>query len=915
MKVKNLIIVLIMVVGVNLLANNLVQNPGFEDSSISSGKDISEEIKPKAIKAEQGFCYKATLTLGRTADQDGKSECILLEDGKPLSTPHSKHQDIRDTGKGKYSHWTVTSLYFSASDNSDPRTNGRKYTLSKRTASDYLNKWIVRDANGGANTYHYHLTKEGGGHGPAGVHSGKNAIEIYSSGRITNLAQGIEIVQPGRYRVSFYARPNGATFVSQLNIKLSNQDRNVVIVSQAWRQYFVDFDLSKPEKTELIFRSQNLGIAIDDIKLDLVPTNGETGQIFCDLYPSSPSRAKDIQYYFPGVKQWINYALSSPQMPKMDIAPTLNFIIPKEVKVEGFNLPVLERFRPDQVKKMELTTSETKLNGVEAVCYSLPMPKLYKGITESVYPGFWVSSEKAVVFPIQIVIKSGDKIIFEATWQLQPVEIPKEYASPKRIKSICYHVTDWKDDFEASSASIPRLFSIAGFNVWSDYGLYSAKLDGQLTNQEKIVQRACNEYGVKNIWPNFATMDKVNSWHYESAGEKDKVGGKYKIDVKGVEHPDEYSALYMANGGRDWVDSCIAGWVKTVKRGEKNGIPCNGIINDGLEVLFVSFDSTTLDDFAMKYNIPRKDLTPKLITEKYNLQWTKYNLMLYGKICAIWSAAIKAVDPSIYVVNTHKDFGPGGSEALSVTEQMTWANKDIDATMPQWYDPKPFHGWFTSGPIKKGFDAKLYGKVNNSCEVIPLLLGGADYFLADKILNKHRIFDLLSLNDRKKNIVLPGFGLYYGAGSFFVDAKNVREISRINTLVAKAEDYYLDGIRQDQCVSFEHVGDLPMVESLNDAGIQVKMPAKITTVARVHQLLQGKRIALITLVTYSNANMGDEGNLKINIAKLANSSDNVSIIDYQTGKIIPVNNAEAVIPVKTIDSGNISLFEVVKNSP
>jgi hypothetical protein len=91
---------------------------------------VSEEIKPAAMSAEQGFCYMAALTLGRTADSNGKSECILLEDGKPLSAPHSWHKDIRATGMGKYSHWTDTALYFSTSDNSDPRKNGRKYTLS-----------------------------------------------------------------------------------------------------------------------------------------------------------------------------------------------------------------------------------------------------------------------------------------------------------------------------------------------------------------------------------------------------------------------------------------------------------------------------------------------------------------------------------------------------------------------------------------------------------------------------------------------------------------------------------------------------------------------------------------------------------------------------------------------------------------
>ncbi len=917
MKLKNLIIVMAMGISVSLSADNLVQNPGFEDSSVPQEKVISEEIKPEAMRAEKGFCYMAVLTSGQAGDNGGKSECILFEDGKPLGPPHSLHQAIRETGKGKYSHWTATNIYFSTSDNSDPRTNGRKYTISNKITAGYLNKWIVRDANGGTNTYCYRLSPAGGGHGPAGgVNSGKNAIEIYSSSRITNLAQEIEIPRAGRYRVSFYARPNGATYHSQLNIKLGNQEKNVVLVSQAWRQYFVDFDLPEPGKKELIFKSKASGIALDDISLDLASGNDATGQIFCDLYPSSPARSQNIQSYFPGIKQWINYALSSPQLPKMDIAPTLNFIIPRDVKVEGFNLPVLNSFRPDQIKKMELTTSETRLNGVRAICYSLPMPKLYNGIYESVYPGFWVSSEKAEEFPIQVVIKSGDKIIAETMWQLQPVEIPQEYARPGRIKSICYGVTNWKVDPEAGLASIPKLFAMAGFNVWSDYGLYSVNKNGELTNQEKIIQKACREYEIKNIWPNFSTMDRVNAGvHYTVTGEKDKVAGKYKVDANGVEHPNEYSALYMANGGKDWVNSCIAGWVNTVKRGAQTGISCNGVINDGLEGLFVSFDSVTLDDFAAKYNIPRQGLTPKLITEKYNLQWTKYNLSLYSKICAIWSAAIKAVNPDIYVVNTHNDFGPVGSGALPAAEQMTWVNKDIDATMPQWYSPKLFADDYTSGPVKNGFDAKLYGKANNSCEIIPLLIGAVPYFLADETLNKHRIFDLLSLNDRKNNIVLPGFALYYPDGSFYADAETVRGLSRINTLVARAENYYLDGVRQDQCAGFERTGDLPMVESLNDAGVQVKTPAKITTVPRVHQLLQGNRIALITLVTYSNANMGDEGSLKINIAKLANSSENVSIIDYQTGKIIPVTGGEFVIPVKTIASGNISLFEVVKNTP
>ena len=104
------------------------------DQAASPKKVVSEEIKPEAISLQSGFCYVGVLTLGRQGESDGKvltsgSECILLEDGRPLSSPHANHEEIRKIGKGRYNHWTETMILFSASDNTDPRTNGRRYTL------------------------------------------------------------------------------------------------------------------------------------------------------------------------------------------------------------------------------------------------------------------------------------------------------------------------------------------------------------------------------------------------------------------------------------------------------------------------------------------------------------------------------------------------------------------------------------------------------------------------------------------------------------------------------------------------------------------------------------------------------------------------------------------------------------------
>ena len=55
------------------------------------------------------------------------SPVVMCEDEVRLGPPHSVHLDIQERGGGRFSHWE-NMFYFSASDNSDPGTNGRKYT-------------------------------------------------------------------------------------------------------------------------------------------------------------------------------------------------------------------------------------------------------------------------------------------------------------------------------------------------------------------------------------------------------------------------------------------------------------------------------------------------------------------------------------------------------------------------------------------------------------------------------------------------------------------------------------------------------------------------------------------------------------------------------------------------------------------
>lgn len=92
-------------------------------------------IAPTAIRHDRGHLHLVDLALPPSAGDDGAnphfSDWRLFEDGQELPAPHSVHGDIEHSGLGRYSHWGAT-LYFSASDNSDPANNGRRYTLRCR---------------------------------------------------------------------------------------------------------------------------------------------------------------------------------------------------------------------------------------------------------------------------------------------------------------------------------------------------------------------------------------------------------------------------------------------------------------------------------------------------------------------------------------------------------------------------------------------------------------------------------------------------------------------------------------------------------------------------------------------------------------------------------------------------------------
>ena len=92
-------------------------------------KQTDVDLRPP-FEHGRGFEYRAQVPDSIESDEHvpGASPLAVLEDGRPLGPSHSLQHEVADTGRGAFSHRGRT-LYLSTSDNSDPNTNGRRYTI------------------------------------------------------------------------------------------------------------------------------------------------------------------------------------------------------------------------------------------------------------------------------------------------------------------------------------------------------------------------------------------------------------------------------------------------------------------------------------------------------------------------------------------------------------------------------------------------------------------------------------------------------------------------------------------------------------------------------------------------------------------------------------------------------------------
>jgi len=116
-------------VGIFLVLSRRIASPGFGRIALAMLR------RPYAgaitgFLPEQGNCYLAAVPRHLLSDREISSCLRVFEDDREIGPGHASHEEIRSKGAGRYSHWGKE-LYFSTSDNSDPRSNGRRYRVAE----------------------------------------------------------------------------------------------------------------------------------------------------------------------------------------------------------------------------------------------------------------------------------------------------------------------------------------------------------------------------------------------------------------------------------------------------------------------------------------------------------------------------------------------------------------------------------------------------------------------------------------------------------------------------------------------------------------------------------------------------------------------------------------------------------------
>ena len=765
---------------------------------------------------------------------------------------------------------------------------------------NWTSNWKIENLKGKIRPYYYMLDSRGGGHADARPRSGKAAIELYCDNNCkTRLSQRIRL-EKGKYRFGIYVRTNGSTHKPQIELSAGNHRETYYVVSKDYRFYYLDFEVESPSEIEVGIIPQEGGIAFDDAVLQAFPVNSDPPYLFFDLYPIT--NWGNVRHYFTGQLQWLDFALTCIDQKKYSGAGRMHIICPEDISVEGINVELLNRWKPRQTAQNKITEKKIMHNGTKCIDYSFTIPRFVDGYSRSLdFGGFWVRPRTDAERTICIQLEDRGKIIYSTDILLKALTPPGNFI-PRKLISMCYHVQFWRQAIASRMEAIPPQFLLMGFNAWNDYMVVPENAE-KLNAEESVMLKAYKDYGIKNFYFTFSQMYMTRN-HYkdlsESSGEKDVYCVNKAVPRR------SYNMRYIAGNGKAWRDSCLDYWCKLAKRFETTGLPpYAGVINNAMEEMVISYDRGTLEDFAKERNLPLEDMTIANLNGKYKIQWMMYNQRHFNEICWIWARAMKEASPGIKTGNSLGPFGPRNSRILDPRDRIAWAQKYYDYKMPQLYS---CIGSGYLDRLNNGLKAKLCGKEYGYADMLPILLISMGELLHDLEHLRFMVLDILSHTSQVK-------GLCYYIGTYaFSDAKIMLEISKINSLVAKLEDYFTEGKRIDGFTSFLSHYKGEKIRTMNAAGYTAEAELKIETKPRLHLLNRNGRIALITVFSRAYppvASYGDTGIIRFNLPKLLPDKDRSQyrIIDWIHGKVLP---CLPQMPLDTRNDGHLAVFEIVR---
>lgn len=118
-----------------------------------------------------------------------QSRLRIFENGIELGPPDSQNTDIMNLGQGRFNHWDGgqgQALFFSASDNSNPVSNGRVYTyiVGKITAANEIDPSLVaKEGSYGTTGFAYFIEKDFGTPADTFPDLSESKLQIYEDGK------------------------------------------------------------------------------------------------------------------------------------------------------------------------------------------------------------------------------------------------------------------------------------------------------------------------------------------------------------------------------------------------------------------------------------------------------------------------------------------------------------------------------------------------------------------------------------------------------------------------------------------------------------------------------------------------------------------------------------------------------------